>query len=137
MALTHVVDTSVLTRLRDPAVAERIIELATTGRLARCSISDLELGYSARSAEEHDRITASLSVFDVAAIDESHVTRAGQVQRQLAAASQRGRKVPDLLIAAVAEELDVTLVHYDSDFDLIAEVTGQPTKWIVAAGSVD
>ena len=137
MALTHLVDTSVLTRLNRPQVAERVIDLASSGRLARCSLSDLELGYSARNVDEFDRISASLSVFDVVALDERHVVRALQVQRQLAGASQRGRKVPDLLIAAVAEEAGVTVLHYDADFDLIGEATGQPTEWVVPRGSVD
>ena len=44
--------------------------------------------------------------------------------------------LPDLLIAAVAERQRVTVLHYDSDYDTIAEVTAQPTQWIVKRGSV-
>lgn len=55
----------------------------------------------------------------------------------LAERSQRGRKVPDLLIAAAAEERDLIVLHYDADFDLIAGVTGQRTEWVVAAGGID
>ena len=61
--------------------------------------------------------------------------RALQVQRLLASRSQRGRKVPDLLIAA-AEELGLAVLHYDADFDRIAAVTGQRCDWVVPAGSV-
>ena len=50
--------------------------------------------------------------------------------------SQRGRKIPDLLIAAAAEELGFVVLHYDADFDLIASITGQPCRWAVPAGSV-
>lgn len=67
----------------------------------------------------------------------AHVRRALQVQRLLAQRSQRGRKIPDLLVAAAAEERDLTILHYDADFDLIASVTGQRCQWIVAAGSAD
>jgi predicted nucleic acid-binding protein len=49
----------------------------------------------------------------------------------------RGRKVPDLLIAAVAEAASLTVLHSDADFDHIAAVTGQPTQWIVERGSID
>lgn len=35
---------------------------------------------------------------------------------------------PGLLIASVAEREGVTILHYDGDFDLIAQVTGQPTQ---------
>ncbi len=40
----------------------------------------------------------------------------------------RAAKVPDLLIAAIAEFAGLTVLHVDKDFDLIAEVTGQPTE---------
>lgn len=45
--------------------------------------------------------------------------------------------MPDLLIAAAAESLGLTVLHYDADFDRIAAVTGQPCEWVVPAGSVD
>ena len=66
-----------------------------------------------------------------------HVRRARHVQRLLAAKHQRGRKVPDLLIAAAAEAHELVVLHYDADFDRIARVTGQRTQWVVPAGSVD
>ncbi|MGI8506688.1 MAG: PIN domain-containing protein [Solirubrobacteraceae bacterium] len=62
---------------------------------------------------------------------------ARQVQRLLASKHQGGRKVPDLLIAAAAEASRLTVLHYDSDFDQIAAVTGQPTQWVLPAGSID
>ena len=43
----------------------------------------------------------------------------------LAAKHQRGRKLPDLLIAAAAEANGLTVLHYDADFDRISAVTGQ------------
>jgi predicted nucleic acid-binding protein len=43
---------------------------------------------------------------------------------------------PDLLVAAVAERESITLLHYDGDYDLIAEVTKQRTQWVVQRGSV-
>jgi predicted nucleic acid-binding protein len=55
MALTHLLDTSVLTRLREPTVREAIEERAQRGELARAGISDLEIGFSARNAAEWDR----------------------------------------------------------------------------------
>lgn len=59
------------------------------------------------------------------------------MQRLLAAKHQRGRKVPDLLIAAAAEAKDLVVLHYDADFDRIAKVTAQGVEWVVPAGSVD
>jgi predicted nucleic acid-binding protein len=137
MALTHLVDTSVLTRLDRTLVRERVEPLLRTGRLARAGISDLEIGFSARNAEEWDRLQAALAAFGRLETTERHVERARQVQRLLAARSQRGRKIPDLLVAAAAEERALVVLHYDADFDRIAAVTGQQVEWVAAAGSVD
>lgn len=137
MALTSLLDTSVLTRLREPAVREAIEPHAERSELARASISDLEIGYSARSAAEWDRLADALEVFELVETTKEHLRRARQVQRQLASKHQRGRKVPDLLVAAAAESRNLTVLHYDADFDRIAAVTGQPCQWVVPAGSVD
>jgi predicted nucleic acid-binding protein len=45
-------------------------------------------------------------------------------------------KHPDLLIAAAAEAAGVTVLHYDEDYDRIAEITGQPTCWLAPTGSL-
>jgi len=55
----------------------------------------------------------------------------------LASRSQRGRKVPDLLVAATAEEAGLIVLHYDADFDRIAAVTGQKCEWVATPGSID
>ncbi len=60
-----------------------------------------------------------------------------QVQRLLAQASQRGRKIADLLIAAAAEELDLIVLHDDADFDRVSGVTGQRGQWVAPAGSLE
>jgi predicted nucleic acid-binding protein len=137
MALTHLVDTSVLTRLREPAIREAIEPRAERRELARAGISDLEIGYSARSAAEWDELAEALDVFELIETTADHVLRARQVQRLLAAKHQRGRKIPDLLVAAAAEARDLAVLHYDADFDRIAAVTGQACEWVVRAGTVD
>jgi hypothetical protein len=40
-------------------------------------------------------------------------------------------------VAAAAEELSSSVLHYDADFDLISSVTGQKSQWVVPAGSLD
>jgi predicted nucleic acid-binding protein len=137
VAVTHLVDTSVLKRLAEPSVRDVVEPLAEAGRLARAAISDLEVGYSARNAREWDRLVGALDVFELVPTTSDHIGRARQVQRLLAAKSQRGRKIPDLLIAAAAEGQRLTVLHYDQDFDQIAKVTGQPCEWVVPAGSID
>ena len=91
----------------------------------------------ARSAKEWDQTLDALDAFDLIETSADHVRRALQVQRVLAAKHQRGRKVPDLRIAAAAEANGLNVLHYDADFDRVATVTGQPVEWVVRAGSVD
>jgi predicted nucleic acid-binding protein len=137
MALTHVIDTSVLTRMRQPAVRDAVAPKARDGQLARAGISDLEIGYSARNVSEWDERAQDLESFELVETTAAHVRRARQVQRLLAAKHQHGRKLPDLLVAAAAETSSLAVLHYDADFDRIAAVTGQPCEWVVPAGSVD
>ena len=64
--------------------------------------------------------------------------RALEVQRELAVKSMhRAVKLPDLVIAAVAESEGLTLLHYDADFEYIAEVTGQAVRVGLPRGSPD
>lgn len=137
MAVRFVLDTSALTRLRHDAVRAVIRPIVSWGLAGRVTITDLELGHSARNAAEWDRIHDGLADLDSIDVDARHVARALEVQRRLAERGLGGRPVPDLLIAAAAEAVDATVVHYDRDFDVIANVTGQATRWVVPAGSID
>jgi predicted nucleic acid-binding protein len=136
VALSFLLDTSVITRLGQPEVRGVVEPLAAAGELGRPSICDLEVGYSARNAAEWDQLMGALDSFKTVDTSAAHLRRALQVQRLLAARSQRGRKIPDLLVAATAEELEAVVLHYDVDFDLIASVTGQRCQWVVPAGSI-
>ncbi len=137
MALTHLADTSLLTRLGSPSVRALLEPLVQAGAVGRAAMSDLEIGFSARNVDEWDALALALDVMELVPVTAQHFSRARQVQRLLAEKGLRGRKVPDLLIAAAAEERGLIVVHYDADFDHIAEVTGQVVEWIVPRGSVD
>ena len=137
MALTHLLDTSVISRLAEPSVRAVVDPLTEAGQLGRAGITDLEVGYGSRNAREWDQDMEALSVFKPVETTADHIQRARQVQRLLASRSQRGRKIPDLLIAAAAEEAELIVLHYDADFDLIAKATGQRCQWVVPAGSID
>lgn len=135
MALTYLLDTSVVTRLAAPAVADRVRALDPVG-IGRTLLTDLEVGYSARNAREWDKLIAAIELLPLVDVAPSHLVRARQVQRLLAGRALKGRKIPDLIIAAVAEAANLIVLHYDSDFDHIAVATGQHTEWVVPAGSV-
>jgi predicted nucleic acid-binding protein len=137
VALTHLCDTSVLTRMRKPEVRQRVRTLLTTGALARCVINDLELGASARNGTEWESIMAGVMVFPELDLEHRDLVKALRVQRALADAGLRGRKLPDLMAAALAERAELVVLHYDHDFEHIGRITGQPHEWVVPAGSVD
>lgn len=137
MALTHLFDTSVLTRLSYDAVRSAVEPLVVAGRAARAGISDLEIGFSARNIDEWEILAGSVGELRSVETSAGHVRRARQTQRLLAEQGLRGRPIPDLLIAAAAETEDLTVLHYDADFDLIASVTGQQCEWVVPRGSID
>jgi len=59
--------------------------------------------------------------------------RAVAVQLALADLGQhRAPSIPDLLIAATAESVGLTVLHLDKDFEIIAEITGQPVERLIA-----
>jgi len=90
VALTHLADTSVLTRLGHRAVRTALEPLAASGQVARAGISDLEVGFSARNLGEWTRLAAALAAFPLIETDAVHVRRARQVQRLLASAAFGG-----------------------------------------------
>jgi predicted nucleic acid-binding protein len=130
----YLVDTSVLTRLRLPAIGTTLLGL---GRLFYSPISGLELRYSASNEAEYKKLTTVLDGFDRLEVSGSVFDTADRTQRLLAKAGLKGRPLQDLIIAAQAEIAAMTVLHYDADFDLISSVTGQPTLWISRPGSID
>jgi predicted nucleic acid-binding protein len=60
--------------------------------------------------------------------------RALTVQALLAERGQhKAPSVADLLIAATAELTGATVLHVDKDFDLIANLTGQPVETLLTS----
>jgi predicted nucleic acid-binding protein len=130
-------DTSAFTiATRSPQAETRLRRLAVDGTLATFVTVDLDMGYSARNPREHQGIAhVRAKLVQFPCIDEIAM-RAREVQAMMAVRSQhRAAGVMDLLTAAAAEHYGATLVHYDADFDHIAEVTTQPAEWITPQGS--
>lgn len=108
-------------------------------RIATTPPVRLEVLFSAKSARDYDLTAQRLDALHQLPCGEEALARALEVQRGLAhkkALYHRSVKIPDLLIGAVAEIAGATVWHYDGDFDRIAEVTGQPVKWIARRGSL-
>jgi predicted nucleic acid-binding protein len=80
-----------------------------------------------------------LTALELVPIGPDEWRRATDVFESLAAAGplqHRRVKLPDLLIAAAAESAGIPVCHYDADFELIAEVTGQAVRAIAPLGSL-
>lgn len=135
---TWLVDTSALARLSVPEVGQILVPMIDAGSLAVTAVTLLEIGYSARSLADHEQSQQTvLQRLQFVYSSLRSERRALEVQRELIARGHhRGIKLPDLLVAAIAETEGLTVLHHDADFDLIGDVTGQPTEWVVDAGSV-
>ncbi|MCZ7421584.1 MULTISPECIES: PIN domain nuclease [unclassified Micromonospora] len=135
----YLVDTSALVRLlRDPTVRDRWEQPLVAGLLAVCPLVELEFLYSARSASDRARLTELLrTVFGWVPVSERGYERAAEIQSELTdRGTHRSAGAVDLLIAATAEYHGLSLLHYDRDFDQIANVTGQPMRWLAPVGSI-
>lgn len=99
----------------------------------------LELLYSAPNADDFAGLVEDLDALPSCPIGENEWKRALWVYGELAkqgGSHQRSVMHPDLLIAAAAEALDVPVLHYDDDYERIAEITGQPHDWLAPRGSL-
>jgi predicted nucleic acid-binding protein len=136
--VNFLVDTSALTRRHTRPEVRKVLEpLVLEGAVATCGVVDLEILHGAASRDGYRTGARVLQGMPRAHLDEWCAQRALAVQAKLAERSQH-RAVPlqDLLIAACAERSDLIVLHYDADFERIAELTGQPQQWIVPRGSV-
>jgi predicted nucleic acid-binding protein len=132
----YLADKSALARFPHPAVGRRLRPLLEQGLIATCAIIDLEVLYRARSLHDYEPILEERQALPQAPITQMVVDRAVVVQHELARMGHHRLPIPDLLIAAAAEAAHLVVLHYDADFERIAEVTGQGHDWVVRRGSI-
>ncbi|ADI10496.1 hypothetical protein SBI_07376 [Streptomyces bingchenggensis BCW-1] len=134
----YLIDKSALARYPKPAARAVIEPLHNAGLLAVCGAVELEVLHSARSKGDAERIRDEMRGFDWLPTPDEAWDRALEVQTQLIAAGNwKALSVSDLVIAATAERHSVIVLHYDGDYDMIAAVTGQSTRWVVPSGTAD
>lgn len=136
VAPLYLTDKSALARLNYPSVGARIGPLLVQGLVATCPIIDLEVLYSARSLSDYENILAERRALPSYPITEIVTDRAIEIQHQLARRGHHRIPLPDLLIAAVAEINTLAVLHYDADYDRIAEITQQSVEWVAPRGSI-
>ncbi|MEV8508012.1 PIN domain nuclease [Actinoplanes sp. NPDC051475] len=136
----YLVDTSAFVRIaRNKDLQAVWREELASGLVAACSITELELLFSARSKAHREDLKAVLWTLCAWVVMPDQVfERASEVQAALTeAGAHRSAGPVDLLVAAAAEVHRLALIHYDADFDQIAAVTGQRMYWVADPGSID
>ena len=101
---------------------ERIVPLIMADRLATTPIVILEILRGAKSQKEYDKLNKDLSAlrcFDLSAKVWERACKLGYTLRH------KGINAPltDTLIAAVAQEYDMCILHDDRHFEMIASIS--------------
>ena len=125
------IDKSALVRLTQAVDAAEWASRIDRGLVRISTVTRLEVGYSARTASDHRTLLTEppMSSMPVEYLTPKIEDRAVELQLALAERGlHRAPSIPDLLIAATAELADLTVLHLDKDFELIAELTGQPVE---------
>jgi predicted nucleic acid-binding protein len=137
-----ILDNSAWARLNDAGVPDvRAAEIASAleaGDVGTCLPFLLEAGYSARDAADHAALMDELLALPQFPIDSAVERRAIEAQGQLARAGHHRLPPVDLLVAAIADRYEVTVLHYDHGYDLIAEKTDLRfwSEWLVPRGTL-
>jgi predicted nucleic acid-binding protein len=134
------VDTSALVRLlRQAGVQAEWSQQVDAGLVATCAITELELLYTAKSKADREELSALIrETFGWVVMPDRVFERALDVQSALTdRGSHRSASPADLLLAATAEAHRIIVLHYDADFAEVAEVTGQPARWLAEPGTID
>ncbi len=131
------IDTSAASRMRRDVVAERLEPLITGGLVATCATLDAEALHSARSPGEYERLRADRrAAYEYLPTDDEHWQRAFDAQRLLARTGRhRAVGIADLLTAVLAAEHGMTVLHYDADFEIAAEVLTFAHGWVLPRGT--
>lgn len=136
MAVTDaswLIDKSALVRIARSQSAEIWLDRINRGLVHISVATLLEVGYSALSPADWSVKVEEppIALMPLAGITPAVERRAVEVQGILAGRGHhRAPSVPDLLNAAIGEVHGLVVLHQDEDFDLIAEITGQPLERI-------
>lgn len=129
------IDKSALARLTASPDAAEWAGRVERGLVRIATVTRLEVGYSARSGPE---LRAGLRQPPMSSMPVEYLTpaiedRAVEILALLADRGQhRAPSIPDLIIAATAELAELTVLHLDKDFEVIAAVTGQAVERLSA-----
>jgi predicted nucleic acid-binding protein len=116
---------------------EAVGEWLDQQRLAVCLPFLLEAGYSARTVQDHRELMRRLEHLPRLPVNSAVERAALDAQRELAAVGHHRLAPTDLVIAACAHLTGGGVLHYDRDYDLIAEHTRLrfESVWLAEAGT--
>ena len=134
----YLVDKSAIARWHHPGVRKVLAPLIEHGLVATCGITELEVLFSACGKAGYRQVAEDRQhAYEWLPTEDTDLRRALTIQAELAGRGQlRAVSLPDLIIAAVAERHRVCVLHYDGDYEQVATITGQATRWVVPQGSV-
>jgi predicted nucleic acid-binding protein len=117
---------------------EAVIELLIERKLGTCLPFLLEAGYSARSGPDRTAMMTRLEQLPRVPVDAEVERLALEAQRELAEVGHHRLAPSDLVIAACAHRARGDVLHYDRDFDLIAEHTrlNFESVWLAESGTL-
>jgi predicted nucleic acid-binding protein len=128
------IDKSALVRLAVSSDSDEWAARMERGLVRITTMTRLEVGFSARSGTDlrDSQNRPPLSFLPLEYLTPAIEDRAMEVQTVLADRGQhRAPSIPDLVVAAAAELANLTVLHVDKDFDLIADITGQPVERLI------
>jgi predicted nucleic acid-binding protein len=117
-------DKSASERAGDPRVGAAWTAAVRAGRVVTCMPVRYELLFSTRDADSFVALESRLAALRDVAVTSSVQRAAMTAHRELARLGRLHHRVPlpDLLIAAVAQEHGLTIVHEDRHFELLQRV---------------
>jgi predicted nucleic acid-binding protein len=92
------------------------------GEICLCAVVRLEMLYSARSPMEYERMEHDLAAFRELRTDAETIAIAVSAQRELGQQGRHRLPIPDLLIAACAQQHQAAVLHLDRHYEALAEV---------------
>jgi hypothetical protein len=135
----YIADTSAWAVAHREPVCEPWSAALRNRQIATCPIVKLELLYSTRSGDDFDLWAANLARLRDIPVTRSVTNAAERAFRALAHAQpgyQRSVRIPDLLIGACAQDAGVGVLHYDEDFDRLANELAFESRWVAPRGTV-
>lgn len=136
--LPLIVDTSAWARVGHPSVRAAWAEALASGRVRVSPVGRMEILLRARDGADFDTLSEQLSILRPAPLSATVLRAADEAMRALAHRSHGAHRLPivDYMLAAAAQETGAAVLHYDHDYDTLADVMEFESVWLAPPGSM-